>query len=1164
MELTDNAKKVLERRYLTKDSTGKIVETPEQMFGRVANSIAEADKIYDEDIDVKKVAQKFYDMMINLEFIPNSPTLMNAGKELGQLSACFVLPVEDSMEGIFDAIKNAALIHKSGGGTGFSFSRLRQKGSSVKSTGGVASGPVSFMKVFNSATEAVKQGGTRRGANMGILRIDHPDIMEFIECKRDTSEITNFNISVGITEKFMEAVQNGEDYDLIDPHTKMSVGSLNAKEVFKHIVEMAWSTGEPGIVFLDRINKTSPVRKLGEIESTNPCVTGDTYVSTEYGLMRIDEIYNKYENGGLIIATDDRVPMTQYEVVNGGSVAETIPCMECDGVSFNGITKVYNNGEKDVFKLTTKSGYEIKSTYDHRFLTPEGWKELSEIKNGDEVLIQSGEGVFSKEYNLPFRTENSYVGGNGRMYELNLPNKWSKELGQTLGWLMGDGWLRDDPKNPRAGFVFSEDDIEILNYLKPIINNMYGKDIKEVERKNGVYHLSYHSKYFVEFFKDLGVKPVKSGEKEVPQSIYNAPYEVVVGFLQALFTADGSVRDNPKANSSWVVLTSKSKELLKGVQKLLINLGMKSIILDRSREPREGVFKYTTVNGEERQYDCDGVLYELGIFGKSRDRFAKTIGFMCEKKQRALESIGFKSFYKEKNYDKVISIDYIGKETVYDLTEPTTHSMICNGIVVHQCGEQPLLPFESCNLGSINLAKMVVEGLEGYEIDYEKLEDVVRNSVHFLDNVIDMNKYPLTEIDEMTKKTRKIGLGVMGFADLLFYLGIPYNSDKAVNLADELMGFIDRISKEESMRLAEERGVFPAYEMSIYHENGMKMRNATTTTIAPTGTISIIAGASSGVEPLFAISFIRNVMDNDKLLEVHPYFEKVAKERGFYSQELMERIAREGTIQHIEEIPEDVKKVFVTAHDIIPFWHIKMQAAFQNHVDNAVSKTVNFKNEATKEDVEEVYILAYKLGCKGVTIYRDGSRENQVLSTGKKEKKREVIVGSLPLVKPRMRPEITRGITEKVKIGCGNLYITVNYDENGICEVFTNLGRAGGCPSQSEATSRLISIALRSGMDVEEIIEQLKGIRCHSTLRQKATNKDIKVLSCPDAIGKALEKAMDTYVQVEDPIIDEDSVDELSSTKEEKTSALCPECGNPIGHEGGCTICMNCGYSKCN
>lgn len=777
MQLGENAIKVLERRYLTKDIEGNVIETPEDMFKRVAKHIAQADKIYDESADIEDTENVFLDMMTNLEFIPNSPTLMNAGRELGQLSACFVLPIEDSMEGIFDAIKNAALIHKSGGGTGFSFTRLRPRGSSVKSTGGVASGPISFMKVFNSATEAVKQGGTRRGANMGILRVDHPDIMEFIKCKQDTSEITNFNISVGLTEKFMEAVEKGESYELIDPHTKQPVSSLNAKEVFDNIVSMAWNNGEPGIIFLDRINKANPTPGLGEMESTNPC------------------------------------------------------------------------------------------------------------------------------------------------------------------------------------------------------------------------------------------------------------------------------------------------------------------------------------------------------------------------------------------------------------------------------GEQPLLPYESCNLGSINLVKMIKKNGLKYELDYARLGETVDKAVHFLDNVIDVNKYPLEEIDNMTKSTRKIGLGIMGFADILFYLGLPYNSDEAVELAEKIMEFIDKRSKKKSSELAAQRGTFPAYEKSIFKANGIELRNSTTTTIAPTGTISIIAGASSGIEPLFAISFVRNVMDNDKLVEVHPYFEEVAKERGFYSDELMERIASEGTLAHIDEIPEDVKNVFVTAHDISPIWHIKMQAAFQNHVDNAVSKTVNFKHEATKEDVEEVYTLAYKLGCKGVTIYRDGSRQDQVLSTAKKEEsKKDKEQNNENAIKPRMRPAITQGMTEKVRIGCGNLYITVNYDENGICEVFTNVGRAGGCPSQSEATSRLVSIALRSGMDVKSVVEQLKGIRCHSTLRQRGTNKDIKVLSCPDAIGKALERVMNTYVDEEHPTVNDIAMEieretknisdscccapnneilgegEISvslETKPQSKGNTCPECGNGLEHEGGCVICRSCGFSKC-
>lgn len=747
MQLSENAVKVLERRYLTKNKDGEVIETPEEMFRRVAHAVASAETGYDTGVDVAELEDAFFRMMTNLEFIPNSPTLMNAGKDLGQLSACFVLPVEDSMEGIFDAIKQAAIIHKSGGGTGFSFSRLRPAGATVNSTGGVASGPVSFMKVFNAATEAVKQGGVRRGANMGILRVDHPDILEFIKCKSKNTDITNFNISVAVTEEFMRAVEAGEEYALVNPQDGSVTQYLDAREVFDLIVEMAWKNGEPGIIFIDRMNEYNVLKGIGEIESTNPC------------------------------------------------------------------------------------------------------------------------------------------------------------------------------------------------------------------------------------------------------------------------------------------------------------------------------------------------------------------------------------------------------------------------------GEQPLLPYESCNLGSINLARMLKREGDRTVIDYEKLGEVVDNAVWFLDNVIDINKYPLPQIEKATKASRKIGLGVMGFADMLIMLGIPYDSDEAVAVAEELMGFINRRSKEKSAQLASVKGKFPYHRHSAYAGEGVELRNATTTTIAPTGTISIIAGASSGIEPLFAISFVRNVMDRDRLPEVHRLFEETAKNRGFYSRELMEEIARKGTLRDVAGVPEDVKRLFVTAHDISPEWHVRMQAAFQKHTDNAVSKTVNFPSHATREDVRKVYLLAYKLGCKGVTIYRDKSREEQVLSIGGQEQASESKRKTeTQAITPRVRPEITRGITEKVRIGCGNLYITVNYDDSGICEVFTNLGRAGGCPSQSEATSRLVSIALRSGISVEAIIEQLKGIRCHSTIRQKANGSGIKVLSCPDAIGKALERALKMEGgAVEAAKEGAAAVDAPSGQKR----PLCPECGSMLEHESGCVVCRGCGYSRC-
>jgi len=802
-KLTENARVVLSKRYLKKDETGAPIEKPEDMFRRVANNISGADRFYDRHADTRKTEDEFYYAMTELEFLPNSPTLMNAGRDLQQLSACFVLPIEDSMEGIFETLKNTSLIHKSGGGTGFSFSRLRGKGAWVKTTHGVASGPISFLKVFDSATQAVIQGGTRRGANMGILRIDHPDIMEFITCKEDDKSITNFNISVAVTDDFMQKVFSGEDYDLIDPHTNSAVGKLNAREVFQLIIKQAHKNGEPGIIFIDRMNQFNPTPKFGMYESTNPC------------------------------------------------------------------------------------------------------------------------------------------------------------------------------------------------------------------------------------------------------------------------------------------------------------------------------------------------------------------------------------------------------------------------------GEQVLLPYESCNLGSVNLAKMVVEKNSKNEVDWQRLARVVRIAVHFLDNVIDMNRYPIKKIEQITKANRKIGLGVMGFSDMLISLGIPYNSEEAVAFSEKLMKFVLDEAVKASVDLAKKRSAFPNFKDSIY-AGSTPIRNATLTTIAPTGTLSIIAGCSSGIEPIFSICYYRKVLDGQKLMEVNLAFEKIAKDRGFYSEELMKKISTQSSIHNIEEVPEDIRKIFVTAHDISPAWHIKMQAAFQKNTNNAVSKTVNFPYEATPEDVKEVYMLAYKLGCKGVTIYRDRSRQEQVLNIDRGARSTEVNIevkqGSKEAIEkherneeldkvvqqlqpskekiaPRPRPKVVCGTTTKVQTGCGNLYVTINEDEQGRpFEIFTQMGKAGGCAaSQLEAVGRLVSLALRSGLDIKSIIEQLEGIRCPSPSWEKGG----RIFSCADAIGKVVERTLlnkkkadpkeekkshdikkieeieglgkDANGKGEDLAGPEYSSQVLTKTKSKVNDVVgvCPDCGGALHYQEGCMICHGCGFTKC-
>ncbi len=722
-----NALVVLRKRYLRKDAEGKVVETPTQMLWRVARAVAEADRLYDPGADVDGVAASFYRMMARLEFLPNSPTLMNAGRELGQLSACFVLPVEDSMESIFEAVKNTALIHKSGGGTGFSFSRLRPKNDVVRTTSGVSSGPISFMRVFDTATEMIKQGGTRRGANMAILRVDHPDILEFIEVKSRPGVLTNFNLSVAVTEAFMEAVRKDEEYPLVNPRNGQVVRRLRAREVFDRIVEGAWRSGEPGIVFIDRINRDNPTPHVGEIESTNPC------------------------------------------------------------------------------------------------------------------------------------------------------------------------------------------------------------------------------------------------------------------------------------------------------------------------------------------------------------------------------------------------------------------------------GEQPLLPYESCNLGSINLARMVREG----EVDWERLAQTVHRAVHFLDNVVDVNRYPLPEIERMTRANRKIGLGVMGWADLLFRLGIRYGTPESVRLAEEVMGFIDREARSASEDLAERRGAFPNFQGSVYDtQDARPVRNATRTTIAPTGTISILAGCSSGIEPVFSLAFKRRILDGEELVEVNPVFEHTARERGFFSEALMARIADGTPLAELAEVPADVRDVFVTAHEISPEEHLRMQAAFQRHTNNAVSKTVNFPASATREDVARAFWLAFELGCKGLTVYRDGSRDSQVLVKATAQAEPPARRPARPT--KRQRPKVLSGRTYQMQTGCGPLYVTINEDEHGLFEVFTTMGKAGGCAaSQCEAIGRLVSLAWRSGVAPEPVVRQLRGISCH----KPAGFGPNRVLSCADALARAVQEHLNPQGEIERHV---------------SLGGACPECGDALEHEEGCVLCRGCGYSECS
>mgnify|MGYP002622941744 CR=1 FL=1 len=833
VELSPNAITVLEKRYLLKDETGKPVEKAEDLFWRVARTVAAPDARYGaSDGAVETLAEAFYEVMAKRQFMPNSPTLMNAGRPLGQLSACFVLPVEDTLSnghnGIYDTLRSMALVHQSGGGTGFSFSRLRPKNDIVRSTMGVASGPVSFMSLYDSSTDVVKQGGTRRGANMGILRVDHPDILDFIACKDDITRITNFNISVGVTDEFMEALENGERYQLYDPRTKEPAGMLEAREVWQRIIHGAWKTGEPGVFFIDRANHYNPVPHLGSYEATNPC------------------------------------------------------------------------------------------------------------------------------------------------------------------------------------------------------------------------------------------------------------------------------------------------------------------------------------------------------------------------------------------------------------------------------GEQPLLPYDVCNLGSINLGAFLDAD---QEIDWDHLRQVVHLTTHFLENVIDANAYPLPEITDLANRIRRIGLGVMGLADVFVRMGIPYDSDEAVALGRKVQEFIDTEAKNESERLASIRGVFPEWEKSIWGPDATcardrqgnrirpmrKLRNCNVTTVAPTGTISIIASCSSGIEPLFAVAFMRN-QAGVLMPDVNEDFVRIAKREGWYSEELMRKIAEAGHIR-FDEVPAKWQRVFVTANEIGPEWHVRMQAAFQDFNDSAISKTVNFANSATEQDVEEIYRLAYELNCKGVTVYRDGSRDFQVLSTGSTAKKvaeeatrsgrsearadldvlraaeaaetvedaravaadaagelaeaqaeiarlRQVVheleSENLQRRQKRSRPELLRGATRRLQTPLGDLYVTITEDDKGQpFEIFMSLGKVGGAlMADVEAIARMISLALRSGIPMKEIHRQLRGISSDRAIGFGPH----KVLSVPDAVGIALEKYMadkqgvqvdlltttaETEIPAPPVTVTKDNEQMMLGAMPDTLAGACPDCGSQLEFAEGCMKCHVCGFSEC-
>lgn len=1090
-----NALRVLASRYLRKNEEGKIIESPKELFQRVAvhttlPSLFYNAKIYQkrggavehhlEEFDQKKDDGKFsigkyklnefhlealrhlygrfaknrqikvswkafydllkkgyfneyekeidsyYQLMVSRRFLPNTPALANFGNYLGMGSACFVLGIEDSIDLIMDSLKAAAVIFKSGGGVGYNFSKLRPEGDFVRTTGGTASGPISFMSMFDNMTDVIKQGGIRRGANMGILNSDHPDIEKFIHAKEGNKALRNFNISIMLKPEFWTALKEKKPYQLISPRNRKVIKEIDPQQLFENIAYQAWESDEPGVLFYDRINENNPFLKgLGPIESTNPCVTGDTLVVTADGFKRIDSLNKNSEiivdNRAMAQAEKDLIEIGNNKKARIFGRYDKEKTLISRGTRLGKATAVFSTGVKDIFALETKSGYEVKATADHKFLTPLGWKELQELSAGDLIYIQSGKGNWNKNSKISFEVQNFITGKNGRIYKFNFPQQWDKNLGRVLGWLVGDGWL--SKKYNSAGWVFSDGDKEVQKKIQPILENYFQRKIKPIETSLGVWQLRSSSALVVDFFINLGIK-VAGEAREVPKEILTAPKEAVIGFIEGLFSSDGTIGKGTESRN-YARLNSSSLKLLKQVQLLLLNFGIKSVIFDRSTEPK--IFSYQKVDGTNKIYKTSGINYELNISKENLAKFSANFEFLQKEKNEKLKSIAFSfEFYSEYFIEEVKNIEKKGKELVWDLTENTTHSFIGNGFVLKNCGEVLLYPYESCNLGSINVwSYLKKSGDKKPNFDWQKLEQDVQIAIRFLDNVVDVNKYPLPEIEEMTLSTRKLGLGIMGLGDLLYELEISYNSKEGLAFMEKLMEFINYYSKIASIELAKERGRMPYFDKSFYSEgklpfSGFKdkkswhfdwkeiankikkhgIRNGFTTVIAPTGSISMIAGASSGIEPVFSLVFEKNITIGS-FYYVDPVFEEKMQKEGLMDEALIKDASVSGgSVQNLAYIPPKFKKFFVTAMDIAPKDHVKVLAVFQKWVDSSISKTNNLPSTATIEDVKDIYLLAYELGCKGVTIYRDKSLQSQVLNGGgkKNEKKSETVVeGLIPI-----------------------------------------------------------------------------------------------------------------------------------------------------------------------